>query len=68
MTVLKDDPDFINLNFLSYFRFKLPLEELKGRNPGGTLPSTGVTLSSDKTDKIPLDYFSCVSEAFKNIK
>ena len=68
ITVQKDDPGFMNLNFLTYFRFKLPLEEFKGRNPGGTLPSTGVTLSSDKTGKTPLDYVSCVSEAFKRIK
>ena len=46
----------------------MPLEEFKERNPGLRLMSTGVTLPSDKTDKTPLDYFSCVSEAFKRIK
>ena len=67
-TVLKDDPGFMNLNFLTYFRFKLPLEEFKRSNPGLRLTSTGFTLPSDKTSKTPLDYVPCVIEAFKQTK
>ena len=61
ITVLKDDPGFKNLIFLTQFKLKLPLEEFKRRNPGLSLTSTGVTLPSDKTDKTPLDYILCVS-------
>ena len=37
-------------------------------HPGLRQTSTGVTLPSNKTGKIPLDYVSCVSEVFKRIK
>ena len=56
--VLKDDPCLA--------RHKTPLEKFSSRNDL-TLKSKGVTLPSDKTGKIPLDYILCISDAFKRI-
>ena len=56
LKILKDAPGFKNLNFLTYFRLKQPLEGFRERIPRLRL-----------TGKIPLDYVSCVSEAFERI-
>ena len=58
LSVLKDDP-------LNWFKFQL--ENFKKQNLGLILTSTGVTLSSDKMGKTPLDYNSCVCESFKRV-
>ena len=65
---LKDNPCFKNLNWFTYFRLKILLEESKKQNPGLSLMSTGVTLPSDKTGKTSLYYIPCVSEAYKQVK
>lgn len=66
LSVLKDDQDFAKLNCFSHFRLKTPMEKFSSRSDL-TLISTGVTLPSVKTGKTPLDYVSCISEAFKSI-
>ena len=53
--MLKDDPGFTKLKWFSQFRLKTPLEKFSSRNDL-TLKSTGVTLPSVETGKIPLDY------------
>ena len=55
LAVLKDDPDFMNLNYHTNIRLKLQLEEFKRRKPGLILTSIGVTLPSDRMGKTSLE-------------
>ena len=55
ISALKDDQGFAKLNWFSLFRLKTPIEKFSSRNDL-TLTSTGVTLSSVKTGKTPLDH------------
>ena len=67
LSVIKENPGFAKLNWFTYFRLKTTLKKLSIRNPGLRLTSTGVTHSSDKKGRTPLDYISCVSDLFKRI-
>ena len=62
LNTLKDDLGLRKLNFLAYYKLKLPLEAFKARNPGLVLNSTWVKGPYNKTGKTPLVYVS--SEAF----
>ena len=54
---LKDDPDFAELNWLSYFILSNAVKVFGKRNHVSTLRSTGVPLPKDgKTGRTPLDY------------
>ena len=65
LSVLKDDPGFAKLNFLSHFRLRTEVYEFSNRNPDVRLTSKGVKLPSDKTGRTPLDYVSCAGDSFK---
>ena len=60
LSMLKDDPGFVKLNWFSHLRLKTPLKKLSSRN-NFTLRSTGVTLPSVKMGKTPLDHASLKS-------
>ena len=65
---LKDDPDFSELNWLSYFRLSNVIKAFGKRNHVSTLRSTGVPLPKDgKTGRTPLDYMESPEEVFKRI-
>ena len=79
LRMLKDDPGFAKLNWFTHLRLKTPLEKFSSRNDL-TLRSSGVTLPALKTGttpldhaslgstgKTPLDYITCISEAFQRI-
>ena len=64
---LKDDPDFAEINWLSYFRLSNTIKAFAKRNHVSMTTATGVSLPKDKTGKTPLDYMESPEDAFKRI-
>ena len=64
---LKDDPDFAEINWLSYFRLSNSIKAFAKRNHVSTIKATGVSLPKDKTGRTPLDYMESPDDAFKRI-